>query len=85
MSLPFSDTFISPKSRMKHIGARMKRLRRVFDFTQSEIADIIHIPTQTYAGYESGNHQPPIEILIRLSRFYNDSLEFLLAYDVMGE
>lgn len=65
------------KERMKIIGEKLEYLRTESHMTQRDICNILNISPQTYSGYESGKHEPSVETLIRLSYFYNVSLDDL--------
>lgn len=65
------------KTRSETIGYILKFLRKEQKLTQKTVADNIGIAQQTYAGYESGKHEPSIEIAIRLSDFYGLSLDYI--------
>ena len=63
--------------RSETIGMILKFLRNRIGITQTTIARNIGIAQQTYAGYESGKHEPSIEIMIRLANFYNLSMDYI--------
>lgn len=58
-------------------GRILRYLRKRVGFTQAEIAKKIGMVQQTYAGYESGKHEPSIEIMIRLANVYNTSMDYI--------
>jgi transcriptional regulator with XRE-family HTH domain len=58
---------------------RIKDLREDNDFTQQQIADLLHIKQNTYSQYETGQRQIPIATLITLASFYNTSIDYLLG------
>ncbi len=58
---------------------RIKELREDSDLTQREIAGILDVAQNTYCNYENGNREIPIELLIRLSRYYAVNMEYLLG------
>lgn len=60
------------------IYKRIKDLREDNDFTQQYIADMLHISRSAYSAYENGANAIPIEVLIKLSYFYDTSVDFLL-------
>ena len=49
------------------------------DLTQKEIADFLHIKQNTYSQYENGHRQVPIDVLIKLARYYNTSIDYLVG------
>lgn len=63
--------------RSEVIGITIKYLRNRKGITQKEVAQKIGIAQQTYAGYESGKHEPSIEIMIRLADFYEISMDYI--------
>ena len=58
---------------------RIKDMREDRDLTQKEIADLLHVKQNTYSQYENGHRQIPIEVLIKLARYYNTSIDYLLG------
>ena len=58
---------------------RLKELREDSDVKQKEIAEYLHIKQNTYSQYENGQRQLPIDILIKLSQFYNVSTDYILG------
>ncbi|BAP31030.1 transcriptional regulator [Chryseobacterium sp. StRB126] len=50
--------------------------------TQQELADLLILTRSRYVAYEYGRTEPPIEILLRISKFYNISIDLLLTVDV---
>lgn len=57
---------------------RLKDIREDRDYTQSHIADVLHIKQNTYSQYETGVRQIPIDLLIKLADFYNVSTDYIL-------
>ena len=58
---------------------RLKNLREDADITQSTIAEYLHIRQNTYSQYENGQRQIPIEMLIRLAKYYKVSVDYILG------
>ena len=58
---------------------RIRELREDMDLTQQEIADYLHIKQNTYSQYENEHRQIPIDMLIRLARYYNTSIDYLVG------
>ncbi len=58
---------------------RIKSLREDMDLTQQEIANYLHIKQNTYSQYENGHRQIPIDVLIKLARYYNTSIDYLVG------
>ena len=57
---------------------RLKDLREDSDLKQKEIAEYLHIKQNTYSQYENGQRQLPIEILIKLAKYYNVTTDYIL-------
>ena len=60
------------------ICGRIKNLREDKDWTQQEIADMLHICRSTYSAYENGANAVPLEILIKISNIYKTSVDYVL-------
>ena len=56
---------------------RIRALREDNDFTQSVVADLLHVAQNTYSGYESGKISIPIQYLITLAKFYNVDMNYI--------
>lgn len=61
------------------IYPRIRNLREDRDLTQKAMADILHCSQQVYSNYELGQRDIPTELLIRLSRFHNVSVDYILG------
>lgn len=57
---------------------RIRDLREDNDLTQTDLAKELHCSQRTYSYYESGEHNLPIEILIKIADFYHVSVDYLL-------
>lgn len=65
---------------------RLKLLREERGITQQEAADAIGLERSLYARYEYGTRIPPIVNLIKLSKFYGVTTDYLLELtDVRGQ
>jgi len=58
---------------------RIRNLREDSDLTQTDMANELSIAQTTYSDYERGRLNIPIPILIRLARYYNTSIDYLLG------
>ena len=61
------------------IYKRIRDLREDNDLTQQNIADELHINRRTYAAYENGVNSMTPETLIKIAKFYNVSVDYLLG------
>lgn len=57
---------------------RIKNLREDADLTQKEVCEYLHCSQQVYSDYELGKLDIPTDVLIRLSKFYKVSTDYLL-------
>ena len=58
---------------------RIRDLREDRDITQKEMAKYLNCSQQVYSNYELGQRDIPTEILIKLSFFYNVSVDYILG------
>lgn len=70
---------INMEETIKNIGERIKTLRKRKHWTQDELAHHLEVAPSSVGSYERGSRQPTIENLIRMSRYFNVSLDYLLC------
>ncbi len=58
---------------------RIRDLREDHDLTQKQLAKELSCSQQVYSNYELGQRDIPTDILIKLSRFYNVSIDYILG------
>ena len=58
---------------------KLKKLRISNGYTQSDIAIILDIRQEQYSKYESGVHQLPIHLLVKLCKIYKISSDYILG------
>lgn len=63
---------------MKMIYKNLRSLREDNDIRQKQIAEILNVSQNTYSQYENGVISLTAEVLIKLSDFYNVSIDYLL-------
>ncbi|MCL2695973.1 MAG: helix-turn-helix domain-containing protein [Clostridiales bacterium] len=56
---------------------RIRDLREDADLSQRQIAEILHMHKTTYARYETGEREIPLNIAILIARFHKVSLDYL--------
>lgn len=56
----------------------LRSIREDMDIKQKEIAKILNISQNTYSQYETGVIALTAEVLIKLSDYYNVSIDYLL-------
>ena len=70
---------INMEETMKDIGERIKNLRKKKQWTQDELAHLLEVAPSSVGSYERGSRQPTIENLIRMSKYFKVSLDYLLC------
>ena len=58
---------------------RIRDLREDRDLKQRQLADYLNCSQQVYSNYELGQRDIPTDVLIKLSEFYNVSVDYLLG------
>lgn len=58
---------------------RIRDLREDRDLTQTQIAKILGMSQTGYSKYETGENDLPTQILIKLSDYYDVSIDYLLG------
>ena len=58
---------------------RLRDLREDRDMNQTQIAKILGMSQTGYSKYETGENDVPTAILIKLARFYDTSIDYLLG------
>ncbi len=56
---------------------RLKDLREDRDLTQEELVEILNMHKTTYTNYEQGKREPPFELIIKLAKFYNVTIDYI--------
>ncbi len=58
---------------------RIKEMRNGRHLTQEELGEIIGVSQQTFSRYEKQEVLMPVDVLVRLSRYFNVSTDYLLG------
>lgn len=58
---------------------RIRDLREDRDLKQRQLAEHLNCSQQVYSNYELGQRDIPTDVLIRLSRFYQVSTDYILG------
>ena len=58
---------------------RIRDLREDCDLTQTQVAKMLGMSQTSYSKYETGENDVPTTILIKLARFYDTSIDYLLG------
>lgn len=58
---------------------RIRDLREDADMAQREMATILNCSQRVYSNYECGDVDIPTSVLIKLSKYHNTSVDYLLG------
>lgn len=58
---------------------RLKDLREDHDLTQSDVAEILQTTREQVSKYETGKQMMGIDKYIKLAKYYNVSLDYLVG------
>ncbi len=63
------------------LNERIRELRVASGLSQVELADKLGVSKQSVSNWENDNIQPSIDMLLKISRTFNVSTDFLLGED----
>nr|WP_122012112.1 helix-turn-helix transcriptional regulator [Maliibacterium massiliense] len=58
---------------------RLRALRIRRELTQTQVADLLGIDQRVYSIYETGKRDMPVRHLVKLSKLYGVSVDYLLG------
>lgn len=58
---------------------RLRDMREDNDLTQAQVAEVLGIDQRVYSNYEIGKREIPVHLLIKLSKMYEVSTDYLLG------
>ncbi len=58
---------------------RLRDLREDRNLNQTQIAEFLNMSQTGYSKYETGENDIPTDVLIKLSKFYHVSIDYLLG------
>lgn len=58
---------------------RIRQLREDNDYSQTQIAEQIHVAQTTYSDYEKGRVRLPVDSAILLAEFYDVDMNYILG------
>ena len=59
--------------------ARIRDLREDHDLTQKEVSEYLFCDQSLYSKYERGVRDVPVEVIIKLSKLYNTTTDYILG------
>lgn len=57
---------------------KLRKLRKIKNISQAELGSIIGVTGQTILNWENGIYEPSIEQLIKLSDYFNVTIDYLV-------
>ena len=63
-------------------GDKLSRLRKEYNYTQEQLADILGVSRQSISKWESDISYPETDKLIELGRLFDCSMDYLLKEEV---
>lgn len=63
----------------KYKYRRLRDMREDNDLTQAQVAEVLGIDQRVYSNYEIGKREIPVHLLIKLSKMYEVSTDYLLG------
>ena len=60
---------------------KLKELREENNLKQIDIANYLNIKQNTYSQYESEKRQLPIDVLIKLAKYYKTTTDYILGLE----
>ena len=61
------------------IADSLKRFREFFNLSQQQVADALGIHQQAYGRYELNRNIPSAEVIVKISKTFNFSTDYLLG------
>lgn len=67
---------------MSVLSENIRYLRNQLGYSQQKVADDLIITRGRYGKYEDGATEPPIELLLKIARYYQVSIDQLVSVDL---
>lgn len=64
---------------MELFSLRLRELRKENKLSQAEMAKLLNIRQQSYARYENNTSEPAYDMLVRISKIFSVSCDYLLG------
>lgn len=64
-----------------NFGEKLKELRKAQKLTQRELAERLNVAKSVVSYYESGDRFPSYDVLIKISRTFHVTTDYLLGVD----
>ena len=66
-------------SELSVLGNRIRNLREDNDLTQKELSGMVGLTPKMISFYENNQRTPPVDILIKLSKIFNVTVDYLIG------
>lgn len=66
---------------MVEMGNKLRRLRKAKRMTQEELGHAVGVSNVMISSYELSTRQPAYEVLIRLAKFFEVSIDYLFGLE----
>lgn len=63
-------------------GEKLSKLRKEYNYTQEQLADILGVSRQSISKWESDTAYPETDKLVKLGKLFNCSMDYLLNDDI---
>ena len=67
---------------MSILSENLRYLRAQKEFSQQQVANELIISRARYSKYEEGKSEPPLDIMQRISRYHQVSIDLMLSADL---
>ena len=61
------------------IGQRIKQLRKEYNLTQQQFAELINLKNSTISLYENEKRQPEFQTLVKIADYFNVTIDWLFG------
>ena len=68
-----------------YFNEKFKQLRKSYDLTQDQIANIFHVSPQSVSRWETGANYPDIELLPHIAMFFKVTLDELIGMELIAD
>lgn len=62
---------------------RLKELRKQRKLKQIDVADVLNCSQGVYSRYESGEREPPFDIIKKMADYYGVTVDYLMGADTV--
>ncbi len=64
-----------------NIGEKLKALRNSRHFSQKQVADMMGLASSSISSYEAGSRYPSYDVLVKYSRIFHVSTDYILGIE----